>query len=356
MTGMSDIHDIGTIGIIIPTYNRVTWLQEAVASVLDQSYRAIEILIIDNCSTDDTSNIVSSINDDRVTYVRNDHNLGLAGSINKAIGMLSDDIEWCTVLCDDDYLEKDHIDRMVRTIVSNDVTSIIHSHIIYVDPSRNELKHARISPSEESALDYIKARAEFKRERFLSGILFRRKCFTEMNGYPAFRTGMAADDAMVFALALQDRLAYCRDAVVYVRLHENAESQSVDGVAEHLTALLEYKEFCMEAAKRSGKLGGKQLDHLEACLLVHIGKLSTKLWLRSINKLQYATDAEGKSRCHDLYQLGKANRYNFSLRIVLDSYSALHLGLHPEKIWLYRFIWKKISKIDRFIQKHVRVV
>ena len=356
MTGMSDIHDIGTIGIIIPTYNRAAWLQEAVSSVLDQSYRTVEILIIDNCSTDDTSSFVSSIHDDRVTYIRNENNIGLAGSINRAIGLLSDGIEWCTVLCDDDYLEKDHIDRMVRTIVSNDVKAIIHSHIVYVDSDRNELKHARISPSEESALDYIKGRAEFKRERFLSGILFRRKAFTEINGYPAFRTGMAADDAMVFALALQDRLVYCRDAIVYVRLHENAESQSVDGVAEHFTALLEYKEFCMAAAERSGKLDGRQLDHLKACLLIHIGKLSTKLWMRSINKLQYATDAEGTSRCRTLYQLGKANEYNFSLRVVLDSYSALHLGLHPEKIWLYRFIWKKISKIDRFIQKHVRAV
>ncbi len=56
--------------IIVPTYNRAAFIRKTVDSVLRQTYRDFEIIIVDDGSTDDTANVVREMNDDRVRYIR----------------------------------------------------------------------------------------------------------------------------------------------------------------------------------------------------------------------------------------------------------------------------------------------
>ena len=59
------------ISIGIPTFNQSIFLREAIQSVLNQTYQNFEILIIDDCSTDDTRDIVENFIDPRITYIKN---------------------------------------------------------------------------------------------------------------------------------------------------------------------------------------------------------------------------------------------------------------------------------------------
>lgn len=71
------------ISVIIPTYNRAGLLERSVQSVLSQTYTNLELLIIDDCSKDNTGEIVKSLSDKRIRYYRNDHNMGPAASRNR---------------------------------------------------------------------------------------------------------------------------------------------------------------------------------------------------------------------------------------------------------------------------------
>lgn len=73
------------ISVIIPTYNRETTILRSVNSVLHQDYENIELLIIDDNSTDCTRDIVLSINDSRIKYIKNITNLGACASRNIGI-------------------------------------------------------------------------------------------------------------------------------------------------------------------------------------------------------------------------------------------------------------------------------
>ncbi|MDD1660189.1 MAG: glycosyltransferase [Methanomicrobiales archaeon] len=73
------------VSICIPTWNRAGMVGDAIRSALDQTYRNLEILVVDNASTDDTEAVVSSFTDPRLKYVRNDRNLGLFGNCNRCI-------------------------------------------------------------------------------------------------------------------------------------------------------------------------------------------------------------------------------------------------------------------------------
>lgn len=74
-----------TVSIIIPTYNREQLIARSVKSVLNQTYQDFEIIIVDDASTDNTEEVVSSFNDERIRYVRHEENRGEAAARNTGI-------------------------------------------------------------------------------------------------------------------------------------------------------------------------------------------------------------------------------------------------------------------------------
>lgn len=94
------------ISVLITTYNRSQVLRRAICSVLRQSYKNFELIIIDDCSSDDTPDVIQSISDTRVHYIRNETNVGHAlgdrAHIRRFIYELMHG-EYFVYLCDDDY-------------------------------------------------------------------------------------------------------------------------------------------------------------------------------------------------------------------------------------------------------------
>lgn len=90
------------ISVIIPTFNRAQVLRRAIISALNQTYRNIELVIVNDASTDSSSDIVKSINDNRIKLVVHEKNKGLAAARNTGIRnsagqyvtFLDDDDEW----------------------------------------------------------------------------------------------------------------------------------------------------------------------------------------------------------------------------------------------------------------------
>lgn len=80
------------ISVIIPTHNREKTIERSIRSVLAQTYPVDEIIIVDDCSTDNTEEVVSAIDDERIKYIKNDVNKGAAGARNVGIENASFDI------------------------------------------------------------------------------------------------------------------------------------------------------------------------------------------------------------------------------------------------------------------------
>ncbi len=73
------------ISVIIPSYNRASTIERSVRSVINQTYKDIEIIIVDDCSTDNTKEVVENIQDDRIRYIKNEKNVGACVSRNIGI-------------------------------------------------------------------------------------------------------------------------------------------------------------------------------------------------------------------------------------------------------------------------------
>jgi glycosyltransferase involved in cell wall biosynthesis len=108
---------IPKISVLIPTYNRADYLEEAIESVLEQDYGNFELIVSDNGSTDGTEERVKKyLTDSRARYFRNERNLGSGANYRKllyehAAGHLGH------FLTDDDYfIDRQHLSKAVRLI------------------------------------------------------------------------------------------------------------------------------------------------------------------------------------------------------------------------------------------------
>jgi len=82
---MATVKNNPYVNVIIPTYNRANLIGRAIQSVLNQSYQDFEIIIVDDGSTDNTKEVVRSINDERIKYIQHKENKGAAAARNTGI-------------------------------------------------------------------------------------------------------------------------------------------------------------------------------------------------------------------------------------------------------------------------------
>lgn len=93
---------VATVSVVIPTRNRAELLRRALASVLGQTHQRLEIIVVDDASSDNTAAVVTGVQDSRIRYLRHETNRGGAAARNTGIraatgaviGFLDDDDEW----------------------------------------------------------------------------------------------------------------------------------------------------------------------------------------------------------------------------------------------------------------------
>ena len=106
------------VSIIMPSYNTGRFLTETIESVLAQSYSAWELIIVDDCSTDNTDDIVNQyLTDERIRYIKNDTNSGAAVSRNRALREAKG--KWIAFLDSDDLWEPDKLKKQVSFMRDN---------------------------------------------------------------------------------------------------------------------------------------------------------------------------------------------------------------------------------------------
>ena len=75
------------VSAIIAAYNGERFIRPAVESILTQTFRDFELIVIDGCSTDGTPQILAELKDERLRVIRNERNLGIAKSLNKGLAL-----------------------------------------------------------------------------------------------------------------------------------------------------------------------------------------------------------------------------------------------------------------------------
>ena len=135
--------DYGLVSIIMPNYNCEKYLPETIQSVLDQTYQNWELIFVDDCSTDNSLEIIRSFNDDRICIFQNEKNSGAAISRNYALRQAKG--RWMAFLDSDDLWAKDKLSEQLKFMKENEYAfSFTH---FYFD--RNDGNLTEFSPKKD---------------------------------------------------------------------------------------------------------------------------------------------------------------------------------------------------------------
>lgn len=110
------------VSVIIPVYNSSKYLKECIDSVLNQSYKNLEVIIIDDKSSDNSLDIINSYKDKRIKLISLDKNSGV--SVARNIGIDKSSGDYITFIDSDDYWDLDKIKKQVDFIEKNNYVFI----------------------------------------------------------------------------------------------------------------------------------------------------------------------------------------------------------------------------------------
>ena len=107
------------VSIIMPSYNTGKFIRATIESVLAQTYSNWELILVDDCSTDDTDDIVKAyLSDQRIRYIKNETNSGAAVSRNRALREAKG--KWIAFLDSDDLWESTKLEKQIAFMENHD--------------------------------------------------------------------------------------------------------------------------------------------------------------------------------------------------------------------------------------------
>ena len=108
------------VSIVMPSYNTASYIADSIRSVLAQTYRDWELLIVDDCSTDNTDEVVKLFLDDkRIRYIKNEKNCGAAMSRNRALREARG--KWIAFLDSDDLWTPEKLEKQIGFMKENGI-------------------------------------------------------------------------------------------------------------------------------------------------------------------------------------------------------------------------------------------
>ena len=205
-----------TVTVVIPCYNQARYLRDAVRSVRGQTYPAIECIVVDDGSTDDTAPLARTLG---VRVIEQRANQGVSAARNA--GLAAARGTFVLFLDADDELLPDGVARHVDALAAHPDAVAVVGRCEVMDRDGNAL------PVSHHAIDSSRLYEEWLSRNFVwtpGATLFRRTTLAAAGGFPA-ALGPSADYALYLQLARTNHIVYVPAAIVRYRQHDASMSR-----------------------------------------------------------------------------------------------------------------------------------
>ncbi len=169
----------------MPAFNAEAYIAEAVSSILEQSWRNLELIIVDDASTDSTADVVRGFSDPRIRLLTNGRNLGIAASTNRAVDASRG--EFLALMDDDDVSLPDRLKAQVTFLENNRETMILGTGSCLIGPDGKSFGYSVAFPESPK---YYQARLLIGNVEFCNSSAMIRKSFLKENNL-SYREGCA---------------------------------------------------------------------------------------------------------------------------------------------------------------------
>lgn len=171
------------VSVCIPSYNHARYIGSSIESVLSQTFSDFELVIVDNCSEDDTEEVIRGHRDPRIRFSKNERNLGLVRNWNRCLALARGD--YVVILPADDLLLPRMLERAVPLLDAHPTVAFTYGSYHLIDENGQIIK-TNMQWKEDrimTGLDMI--RNTLFEVGFARGpsVVMRRECYTKLGGF-----------------------------------------------------------------------------------------------------------------------------------------------------------------------------
>jgi len=289
------------VSILIPAYNRQRYIAECIQSALDQTFTNIEIVVVDNASTDSTWDICQeyAARDSRIRVFRNYNNIGPVRNWLRCAQEAKG--EYSKILFSDDILEPDCIERMVESLNNEEIGFVFCAAKIGESKEQSKIAYSNVKDQTIDSSQYINLIMKSKAPVSPGAVLLRTTDLLK-NLHTDFPTSMrrsydsngAGPDVMIMLLTADQypKIRWISIPFVFFRAHqesfsiENKDSKITDGYTSAISWYLINNK--------------KKLNWLKYLAYVWVTSIRNR---KPLNPMRLLNDNEGEGRMVDLFCL-----------------------------------------------------
>lgn len=234
------------VSFILPAFKR-RFLKEAIASILAQTYRDFELVVVDDCSPENLKEVVDEFQDERLSYHRNAENLGgkdLVAAWEHAMTFATG--EWCILASDDDVYHPEYLQEMVRLSEKYPKVDLFHCRISIIDGAGKTIRIGDPRAEYESWIQMVYHAAIRRIDQRMADLMFRREAYRKSGGFYWSPTAWYSDLATAIRLARPNG-AVCSPRVLF-GFRESGENITTrhDDAAAKVEAGVQFREWVVK--------------------------------------------------------------------------------------------------------------
>lgn len=211
--------------ITIPAY-KAKFLKECIDSILSQTYKDFELIIVNDASPEDLGSIVNGYSDSRIRYYKNDKNCGAINVVdnwNKCLGYAQGEFIIC--MGDDDKLMPNCLEEYDRLIAKYPQLDAFHARVIRIDDDSNIIDILEDRAEEESVYSLMRHRF-CGRLQYIGDFCYRVSKLRKLGGFFKLPMAWGADDATSYMMSYPLGIANTNKAAFMYRVNRQTISNT----------------------------------------------------------------------------------------------------------------------------------
>lgn len=224
------------VSVLMTAYNAEKYIGLAIQSILDQTYKNFEFIIIEDCSKDNTGEIIQEYakKDKRIVAVKNEVNLNAGGSSNKGLKLCKG--KYIVRMDADDWSFPYRIEKQVNFMEENTKVVASGGAMVICDEDLREITE-REYPKTHTEIEKLILRFDPVPH---PASIWRKDAIDKTNGYPP-KLGMSEDYALTLDIAQHGELANIDDTLIKYRVHKKSASNAKMSFQQAVTIYLSLK-------------------------------------------------------------------------------------------------------------------
>lgn len=311
-------HRTMKFSILIPAF-KPFYLKEAIESVLAQTYKDFEVIIVDDASPHDLKSVVEQFHDERISFHRNEKGFGgynVVGNWNRCLELAKGEYSLC--MGDDDRLLPNCLADYAKLIERYPDLDIFHMRTEMINEKSEFMDLQEERPEWESVLSMIFHQWK-GRKQFIGDFLFRTEALRAKGGFMFTPYAWSADKLTTYIVAAEKGIANARVPGFQYRINSHTISLDPANIKEKMKALQMEKNWYIEFFKTYNCPS----DNVEQRYFRYLEKeMELFMWRRFVQLLRYDLKAYPS---HRKYWMEHKAEYGFTTKQINES---LINGLH----------------------------